>query len=1069
VREDYSKSYSKQRLTIGVLPGWQVYWETLHPFFEPLLRGIHRATQELDCNLLLSCGIYRLGDEGRYPALPIRSPELDFLPIGVQNTDGLIIIDTPSDPRRTIYTDQLISTGHPLVSIGFNNIPLKVLPDNQRGIQQGFEHLWMHGHKRIAFIAGTRDPNRQSDSQERLLAYTAMLEKHGLNYDPRLVAYSDHWDHYGYLGMQDILRSGAEFTAVLTSNDAAGFGAMKALREAGLRIPQDVAVVGFDNHFEAAAQPTPLTTTSLPLFEMGVQAVQLLHKHIHQPSTESEELRVIGPLVVRSSCGCDPEHKLQIPDQVTTDDYTTTDKITQLALSEMRHIRHSTLRQLCQLIVDGLEQSIAVEDPAFFQQTLASAVAACDAEGDSINVWYEVLSLLHKSKCHTPFAETLLEKARSFVALRSQQQVAQQLANHHYSSTYQTRLAAHLHSALTVHDIFQVFATQIESFGVQTMQVVFFETDGEGEFANLHTLANGTHQARDERFPIWDFPLWDSAEHAAYQLALLPLIVESKQIGFVSFDARHLPIAGAIVWHLSTALRSKRLYDEAVVGRQLAEEANRLKSTFLATVSHELRTPLSLITGLSDMLLRGDSKQVQEDLRRIYGGARHLGGLINDVLDLASSEAGELRLSCQRLDLLQVLHVVAQTGEHLAHEKGLVWQYRAPEALPNVWGDATRLRQIAFNLVSNAVKFTERGHVCLEMELYEDGIRVLVSDTGIGIPPEEHEAIFDEFRQSERTSVRAFGGLGLGLAICKRLIHLHGGTIGVLNSSDSGSTLYFSLPVMEGGEKVGAAPETEPYFTSVHGEPPTNQATNGGADNQTVLIVDDDPTMLDMYARMVKAQGCRILTAHGGREALHLLQRTIPDLILLDLMMPEVDGFQVLKALRNMSAARAIPVVVLTARTLNEQDMAQLNANVTSIVSKGVFTVEETLQQIESALKHSRKVGTDTQRLVRRAMAYIHTHYSQPLSRGVIAAYLSVNEDYLTRSFTEETGVSPIAYLNRYRVHQAKRLLEEGGHSMTEIALSVGFTDNVLFSRVFRRETGMTPSAYRDNWRTLPR
>jgi DNA-binding response OmpR family regulator/anti-sigma regulatory factor (Ser/Thr protein kinase) len=599
-------------------------------------------------------------------------------------------------------------------------------------------------------------------------------------------------------------------------------------------------------------------------------------------------------------------------------------------------------------------------------------------------------------------------------------------------------------------------------------------------------------------------------------------------------------------------------------------------------VSHELRTPLNLISGLSDMLLR-EGEQIDsgrravnvEDVERIYASAQHLDGLIRDVLDLARSEVGQLKLICEPLDISQVLATVSVIGEQMARSKKLAWQVNIPGVLPRVWGDRTRLRQVALNLINNAVKFTSQGEIALTVTADEDDGRVIVTvrDTGLGIPVEEQQVIFDEFRQSERATARGYGGLGLGLAICKRLIEMHGGEIGVHSSGEegTGSMFYFTLPAMEhqppftsaeislaqvhrvlllakevdtqgatllkdhltqqGFEtEVHQADETMDWLSwlpfaspeaivldlglasergwellKVLKENPATQdipvlfftlaedrgsilemdyltkpvgmselaealmcqglldETEGRAAGKKILVVDDEPGVLEMHARIVEAQAPdhQVLRARDGLEALEVIQQERPDLVLLDLMMPELDGFGVLDAMQGDETSRNIPVIVLTGQVLTEEDMARLNQGVASVLGKGLFSVEETLAHVEAALRHRRKLGFETQQIVRKAMAYIHDHYAQAISRQDIASYVGLSERHLTRCFRKEMGVTPIAYLNRYRVMQAKAMLEVSDKNITEVAMAVGFSDSSYFGRVFRQEVGISPSAYR--------
>jgi YesN/AraC family two-component response regulator len=233
--------------------------------------------------------------------------------------------------------------------------------------------------------------------------------------------------------------------------------------------------------------------------------------------------------------------------------------------------------------------------------------------------------------------------------------------------------------------------------------------------------------------------------------------------------------------------------------------------------------------------------------------------------------------------------------------------------------------------------------------------------------------------------------------------------------------------------------------------------------HKAILVVDDDRNTLEMHTRIVQAHAPshRVLKAQNGLEALDLLQRQPVDLVLLDLMMPELDGFGVLEAMRENEATSKTPVIVLTGQVLTEREMARLSRGVASVLSKGLFSLEETLAHVDATLERSRKLSAEAQRLVRQAMAFIHEHYAEPVSRADLARHVALSEDYLTFCFRKELGVTPIAYLNRYRVNQAKQLLTDTNKSITEIALEVGFSDSGYFGRIFRREVGVSPQAYR--------
>ena len=1183
------------RPTIGVLAGWQFAWTpTPLSYLEPIFQGACLAAHDLGCNLLLGCGMgpWTGRGESLRAAWPLVSPESDFVPIGPWNTDGLIAINPLHSESRSRYVQELRAIGHPLIFVAGGEHGPSVMADNRSGVLEAMRHLVEHGHRRIAFIAGSVE-DMEGDTGERLQAYHDAVEALGLDADPRLVAWGRHVYEGGYAAMRQILAAGLPLTGLLASNDESALGAIQALREAGHRIPQDVAVVGFDDRPESTVQEPALSSVRIPLRRMGYCAVESLFRYLTGQAKAIESVRIPTWLVARESCGCGPNALrptapiVATPQSVVPDRTASRGQLVQTmaasVLAEAQGLYSEEVEALCQCLVSAFDASVERVDPSRFQEALEAVLRQVAASGDDVHVWQAALSSLGAALNGLPAAARgrateLLDQAHLTVSTSAQRQFRRHMVDQRWTLNRLGTLTARLLAALDETQVHKVLAQHLSAMGTHTAWLALFSGEG-GDPVAWTTLRDLTSLDPPLlRFPSRDFPPGGLLPaDQPFSLAMFPLTGPRGQLGYVAFDTARLDLYGAITQELATALNSAQLYREATEGRRLAEEANELKSRFLSTVSHELRTPLNLIVGLSGILLQESDESeaplpepYRRDVEHIYAHAQHLGGLIGDVLDLASSDAGQLRLANEFVNLGQALSLVAETGRRLAYERGLDWQADLPASGPWVWGDPTRLRQVVLNLVNNAIKFTAQGHVRLEVKVDPDSVTVAVHDTGLGIPPEEQDAVFDEFRRSERSLARGYGGLGLGLAICKRLVDMHGGTIGVRSSGQEGvgSTFYFTLPTaqppatqvesatipavteegvlvltnrMGGGQRLqeylsergfevktsfmdetpdwlsqvvisppgaivvdlGAAPhQSWGVLKAIKGHPQTQDlpvlfyalSPQGGSvlqldyltkpiepteltraldqqwlipdtdqDARTILVVDDDPDTLEMHTRIVQAHSHshRVLTARNGLETLDILQRERVDLVLLDLIMPELDGFGVLQAMREREVTREIPVIVLTGQVLTEKEMARLNRGVATVLSKGLFSLEETLAHVDTALERNRKLSAQAQQLVRQAMAYIHQHYADSLSRADLARHVALSEDYLTACFRKELGVTPITYLNRYRVKQAKQLLTNTDQSVTEIALEVGFSDSGYFSRVFRREVGLSPEAYR--------
>ncbi|WP_246692813.1 response regulator [Methylobacterium sp. WL64] len=346
---------------------------------------------------------------------------------------------------------------------------------------------------------------------------------------------------------------------------------------------------------------------------------------------------------------------------------------------------------------------------------------------------------------------------------------------------------------------------------------------------------------------------------------------------------------------------------DAEAAREAAEDANRAKSSFLANMSHELRTPLSAVIGYSEMLEEEAEELGQDsllkDLGKIKANAKHLLGLINDVLDLSKVEAEKMETYAEDIDVDVFVRDAAGTVDALVGKKGNRLVIDLGDGLGGARTDATKLRQCLFNLLSNAAKFTEAGTITLRVRRNAipegDRLTFSVEDTGIGMTSDQVDRLFQRFVQADGSTTRRFGGTGLGLALTKAFAELLGG--GITVESDIGRGTRFILTV----------PATLPEAIDDVSEEVAGESLGSGA-RGLVLVIDDEASQRDLMGRFLTRQGFSVRTAMDGRTGLDLAQTLAPRVILLDVMMPEVDGWTVLATLKNNPVTRDIPVVMVS-------------------------------------------------------------------------------------------------------------------------------------------------------------
>lgn len=392
-------------------------------------------------------------------------------------------------------------------------------------------------------------------------------------------------------------------------------------------------------------------------------------------------------------------------------------------------------------------------------------------------------------------------------------------------------------------------------------------------------------------------------------LTISPIRDETGKIIAVSKIARD------ITEQKRTEQEREQLLAREQLARAQAETANRTKDEFLATVSHELRTPLNAIIGWSHLLSTGriDGGMAARAVEAIERNARAQAQLVEDILDVSRVISGKLRLNLGPVDLVSVINAAIDSVQPAADSKGIHFEMTMDPSVRRISGDAGRLQQIVWNLLSNAIKFTPQGGLIeVGLELVGSQVRISVSDNGPGISPEFLPYIFDRFRQADGTSTRRHGGLGLGLAIVRHLVELHGGTVHADSPPGKGATFILCLPYTTSDERNA---RTGRQTGSLRSLPQDNHLSIPPLEGVRILLVDDDVDNLQVITMLLNDQKAIVNSVASVAEALQALQCEIPDVLVSDLAMPEEDGYSLINKVRELEreTGRHLPAVALTA------------------------------------------------------------------------------------------------------------------------------------------------------------
>jgi signal transduction histidine kinase/ligand-binding sensor domain-containing protein/AraC-like DNA-binding protein len=529
---------------------------------------------------------------------------------------------------------------------------------------------------------------------------------------------------------------------------------------------------------------------------------------------------------------------------------------------------------------------------------------------------------------------------------------------------------------------------------------------------------------------------------------------------------------------------------------QMLAKLHEARSRLFANLSHELRTPLTLVLGPLRSLLTGRygplNESVQDQHSLMLRNGERLLSLINQILDLSRLQAGALSLKLRTADLVGFARTTAGAFSSYAERYGIELRFEGPVRELRCTFDPEQLEKVLLNLLSNAVKFTEPGGaVVVEVRAAGATAEILVRDTGLGIAPDELPRIFDRFYQADSSSTRRYPGTGIGLALAKELVDLHGGEIFAESTLGEGSTFTVRLPV--------AGPEAAPTSAGLAGDDaaasreqrvvaaplpvegpdpatagPSTEGEDGPEDRTTVLVVDDNADVR-AYIRSVLHQTYSMIEARDGEEGLETARAALPDLIVADVMMPQLDGLALGLALKEDPMTDAIPLVLLTARAAPEDHVAGLEHGADAYLVKPFHP--EVLEACVANLLEQRRLLRERFRqgeatlpattpdpqaaLDRRLRPLVEACLADPdFGPNTLAQAADLSYHQLYRALRDELGVTPSGFIRRIRVECAAELLRQGAGSVTEIAYSVGFDSLSYFRRAFHERFDASPTEY---------
>lgn len=980
--------FSNSKITIGYIAPF--IWGDLT---SSLIKGISEKAEQLDVNLICIMG-QNLSDTSKEFT---RQANTVYDLVDKEYIDGIVMWsseitkDSAQSEIKKFY-DKFESI--PIVNV-VNPVEngCNVFANDKKGIRVIMEHLILdHKYQKIGFIRANRG---NIAAEKRFEEYKQCLEDFNLPYKPELVSnYNKLSIDGGKTGTKQLfqkrrLEPVQDIEAIVTPNDILAIGVSEELRQLGIRCPDEIAVVGFENKFESKICKPSLTSVDLSFTQQGNVAVGMLVDILKNNPTE-RNINIHERLIIRNSCGC---KEIDLNDLSEADNCIMPFEITNEQIDKMvKNIQRKVTSFYYTVDSSWVENMVSsfiydIKNPKAerFIATLELYLDIICSQNEDISNFQNVITLFRNEispiiKNHESLlrATDIWNRARIIVTHASEAAAFSKILRDDKAvlATYFTE--HRLMSTFTLKEFLEAMELIVKDGGIKSCYIATYNRQEDLlRKAKLIFAYNENGRimiAKDYYFnPKEIVPKELRPSERRYTYIVNSLYYKNVQLGFAVYetDVKEQIIFGTLSTQISNALyrinmfkrlkesefekealfkkiQSKNLELESKIQERTAavdnmnkelkkaifklNNANEAKNKFLATISNEIRIPLNCIIGFTDILKSADIEQYKKYISIVGRESEKMLDLINEIFDISRIESGKLTLNREIFDMHSCIEYTTSIYCSIAQTKGLYYHVYGLDIIPNLlMGDAVRLKQILANILSNAVKYTDSGGITVSLEIAEETeteIEILfnVNDTGSGIPIDQQKSIFEDYSESKDSL--SYNGTGLGLAVSKQLVELMGGKIGVDSIENEGSTFWFTANF----EKVlnNHMKKDNEYY----GE---NNKINIFKDmiaGSTVLLVENYPSNIELAKVYLTNIGCKVIEAISGKEAIKLFKENSVDLAMIDVQIPEINGCQVAKDIRKLQRGINVPIIAIADSIFEYNIIEYMTAGIDDIITK---------------------------------------------------------------------------------------------------------------------------------------